>query len=366
MKEYHFFSPGRVNVIGEHMDYNGGCVMPAAIEQGITAKVKYTENNEIKLSSAQFEVSATFNLDETKDNAVTSGVWTDYPLGVIHLLQKQGTKVSACEIELSSTLPDGSGLSSSAALEVLVAYILQYPNNKNIDLVALAHFCQKVENEFVGVNCGIMDQFAVANGKKGNAMFLNCAGLVNEYVPFELGEYSLVIINSKQPRTLAGSAFNERREQCDLALAAIQEHKDLKHLAHAQLSDLAFIKNETVKKRAKHVITEQQRVLKSVEALKKGDLHRLGDLLNASHTSLNNDYEVSSDALNLIIASSIDFEDCLGARLTGAGFGGCCIALVKTNSIEAYQKSVANKYFETLNIQPEFYITQAQDGVRLM
>ncbi|MCL4116045.1 UNVERIFIED_CONTAM: hypothetical protein GTU68_003722 [Idotea baltica] len=369
MEIKHFFSPGRVNVIGEHIDYNGGLVMPIAIAQGIAAKVEYINEPIIKVSSKQLSGKGVFNLNETLTTPQKQGKWTDYVLGVIHFLQKEGKTIYGCNIETESDLPLSSGLSSSAALEVLVAYLLQYninSNENNIDLTELAVFCQKVENEFVGVNCGVMDQFAVANGQQGFAMCLNCNTLENEQIPFDLGAYSLVVINSKQPRNLAESAYNERRVQCDEALRIINQHKTIENLCSAAITDINLIKNPLIKQRAKHVITEQQRVIDSISALKQNNIMQLGKLLTQSHNSLNANYAVSSDALNLIVETSNAFEHCLGARLTGAGFGGCCIALVKTTTVNAYQETVGEKYFQQFSIWPDFYITHAEDGVRLI
>ncbi len=364
METIQFFSPGRVNIIGEHIDYNGGLVMPIAIAQGIKAEVQFRTDNIIEISSKQIAGTATFNLAKTKETAQKNNEWTDYVLGVIHYLQRENKAIDGCNIEISSNLPLGSGLSSSAALEVLIAYLLQYKQKNNIDLTELALFCQRVENEFVGVNCGIMDQFAVANGQKGKAMCLDCDTLDCQQIPFELGEYCLVLMNSKQPRELAGSAYNIRRAQCEQALAIIQEQQAVENLCAAQISDLEFLKDEVIYKRAKHVISEQQRVLQSVEALKQGNIPLLGKLLTASHISLDKDYEVSSEGLNLLVNTSIEQDICLGARLTGAGFGGCCIALVKKDAVNSFQEKIAEVYFERYRMYPDFYITNAEDGVR--
>ncbi len=366
MKTQIFFSPGRVNIIGEHIDYNGGLVMPIAIEQGITAEVEYTDNNFVNISSSQFKEKVSFNLNETKNNPTKTETWADYALGVIHFLQKEEKQITGCNIKLSSTLPKGSGLSSSAALEVLLAYILLFPKYENIDLEQLAIFCQKVENEFVGVNCGIMDQFAVANGKENFAMCLDCNTLKNQYIPFNLENYSLVIINSKHPRTLADSAYNQRRNECEIALSEIQKHKNITNLCSANLDDLQFITDTIIKKRAKHVISEQQRVLKSIEALKSGNLSKLGNYMTASHLSLAKDYEVSSNALDTIVNEATNFEGCLGARLTGAGFGGCCIALVDNGKINEFENRVSATYLQKHKINIEFYITKAKEGVQLI
>jgi len=360
-KQYSFFAPGRVNLIGEHIDYNGGLVLPIAIKQGIKAKVAFNSDGIISIQSAQIEGVFKWNL--SNENHPKSGDWTDYAKGIIKTLKEANYSLQGCTIDLESSLPVGSGLSSSAALELLLAYIL-INNRDAADKAILAQLAQKAENEFVGVNCGIMDQFAVAMGKKEQAILLDCNTLNYQYVPFNLGDYQLVIINSKMPRTLAGSAYNERRHECEQALKIISEHKTIKALVDADITDLQFIKDSMIRQRVKHVISEQQRVLKAVDTLKNGQLPTFGQLMFESHISLKNDYAVSSDGLDFIVDFGANFDGCLGSRLTGAGFGGCCIALVHNKKIEAYKNQLGNLYQKRFSLDLEFLISQAEDGVK--
>lgn len=356
-----FFAPGRVNLIGEHIDYVGGLVMPAAISLGITALARRNFPDRFRVHSTDFEETVLFDLDQLPTSKQDH--WSDFVLGVILQLQKNGLKISGCDILLDSNLPKGSGLSSSAALEVLIYYTVCRLHGIEPDRTQMALDCQKIENEFIGVNCGIMDQFAVANGKAGHAMLLDCNSLDCEHVPLDLGDHSLLIINSKKPRALAESAYNQRRAECSEALRIIQLHRPIQNLVEANETDLELLHDPILKQRTRHAITEHQRVKESAEALRNGDLAQFGALMSASHVSLRDDYEVSCAELDLIVESLLKSEDCIGARMTGAGFGGCCIALVRSNAIDRISSELKNSYQGSFGHNPEFYTCKPSNGI---
>ncbi len=359
-----YFCPGRINLIGEHIDYNGGLVMPAAISLGITGRIARNGTDSIILRSAHAADTVRVDL---ADVVAHPGHWSDYAIGVMLAIQEQGIPLAGCDILYSSDLPQGAGLSSSAALEVLTYYMLYHFHTGNgPDRTAMALTCQQVENRHIGVNCGIMDQFAVARGRKGHALLLDCSTLAYEKVPFDLGPYALVIIDSKAPRRLAGSAYNQRRLECDAALSAIRQSRDIETLVGADLADLALVEDATVKRRAHHVITEHQRVKAAADALANGDLTLFGALLNASHASLRADYEVSSAQLDHIVSEARHSEGCLGARLTGAGFGGCCIALMRTDAVGAFGDRLRKSYLESFGLEVGLHLSTLSNGVDML
>lgn len=360
--EKKYFAPGRVNLIGEHLDYNGGLVMPCAIDLGISATVTNHTQGKIKLSSAAHANQFEFQINELPEFQ-PKNEWSNYPLGILKHLQKKGLNLPSIAISFDSNLPEGSGLSSSAAIEVLTAYIVQDLLDIQIDRKQLAQFCQKVENEFIGVQCGIMDQFAVANGKKEHALLLDCNTLSFEHIPFELDDYSLLILNSKKPRSLVKSAYNERKASCDEALRIIQQHTPIQSLAQASMEHLSLLKDEALIKRARHVIAEQLRVNLSKKMLENGDLFTFGKLMNASHASLKDDFEVSGLELDTLAETAQEVPGCLGARMTGAGFGGCAIALVKNESIMDFTEVITTAYTKATGLHCEVYATFASDGV---
>lgn len=364
-----FLSPGRVNLIGEHIDYNGGFVFPGALTVGIFAAIALRNDNKIRMRSKNVEGEVIINLDEELRYNKEDG-WGNYPKGVVKSLKDLGHEVQGMDIILYSNIPDGAGLSSSAALEVLMAYIILYlENQEQIDRVEIAKLCQKVENEFVGVNCGIMDQFAVAVGKKNKAILLNCASLYYEYAPLNLGKYSLVIMNTNKRRELADSKYNERRAECEKALEIINNNKKrkLENLCQATLEDIEnFIDDEIIKRRAKHVVTENERVKKSMEMLKNNNILEFGNLLTASHTSLENDYEVTGIHLDTLVHEALKIDGCIGARMTGAGFGGCAIALVDNCKINEFKEKVSYAYENVTSIKPSFYTSNIGEGTHIL
>ena len=364
-----FLSPGRVNLIGEHIDYNGGFVFPGALTVGIYAAIALRDDNKIRMRSKNVAGEVVINLDE--ELAYKKGDdWGNYPKGVIKALKDLGHNVPGMDLVLYSNIPDGAGLSSSAALEVLMAYIILYLENpEQIDRVEVAKICQKVENEFVGVNCGIMDQFAVSVGKKDSAILLDCASLYYEYAPLNLGDYSLVIMSTNKRRELADSKYNERRAECEKALEIINSNKEekLPNLCAATLNDIeSFITDETIKKRAIHVVTENERVKKSMEMLKANDIKAFGALMTASHLSLENDYEVTGLHLDTLVHEALKIEGCIGARMTGAGFGGCAIALVDNKKVDEFKEKVSIAYENVTGIKPSFYTSNIGEGTHIL
>ncbi|WP_297992764.1 galactokinase [uncultured Clostridium sp.] len=364
-----FLSPGRVNLIGEHIDYNGGFVFPGALTVGIYAALSLRDDNKIRMRSKNVAGEVIFDLSEDLVYKKEDD-WGNYPKGVVKALMDLGHEVPGMDIVLYSNIPDGAGLSSSAALEVLMAYIILYLENKEqIDRVEVSKLCQKVENEFVGVNCGIMDQFAVAVGKKDHAILLDCDSLRYEYAPLSLGDYSLVIMSTNKRRELADSKYNERRAECEKALEIINENKveKLSNLCEVTLDDIeTFISDEIIKRRAIHVVTENERVKRSMEMLKDNDILGFGKLLTASHMSLENDYEVTGLHLDTLVHEALKIDGCIGARMTGAGFGGCAIALVNNSKVEEFKEKVSLAYENVTGITPSFYTSNIGEGTHVL
>ncbi|SKA93179.1 galactokinase [Caloramator quimbayensis] len=362
-----FFSPGRVNLIGEHIDYNGGYVFPGALSLGIYGVLRYRNDNTVRLKSLNAPEYVTFNLDENIEYKSEDG-WGNYPKGVMRLLLQKGYTLKGCDILYSGDLPDGAGLSSSAAIEVLTGYMMLYSSLKDdIDRVKLSLMCQEVENKFIKVNCGIMDQFSVAMGRKNNAILLDCNSLDYKYIPFVMDKHSLVIMNTNKKRGLADSKYNERRAECEKALEIIRQNKEISNLCEAEIEDvLSLIKDETLLKRARHVVSENNRVLKAVEVLNEGNIEEFGKLLNDSHKSLKEDYEVTGLHLDTIVEAAQSFKGCIGARMTGAGFGGCAIAIVENEKIDEFKDYVSNYYSNKTEIIPSFYVSVIGDGVKFL
>jgi len=358
-----FFAPGRVNLIGDHIDYNGGMVLPAAIHLGITAQVRERDDHIIRLRSTMSEKRIEIDLTKSVEYNPSAG-WGNYPMGVICLLQMTKMPIKGVDILFDSTLPVGSGLSSSAAIEVLTGYILMTLAGFEVDRVAMALLCQKAENEFVGVNCGIMDQFAVAMGKAQNAIQLNCQTLEYQHIPFNIEGFKIVIMNSNKERELADSAYNERRASCEEALALIRKKHDVPNLCEAEFPMIMeAVKDPVLLARARHVWWENQYVHEAIEALQDGDWQTLGESMDASHLSLANDYEVSCDELDFLVDAARLVEGCVGARMTGAGFGGCAVALVHEDAISDFTEYVKTQYHKSTNLDTDIYVCEIVDGV---
>lgn len=362
-----FNAPGRVNLIGEHLDYNGGYVLPAALEFGTTLIIRPRDDNKVSFSSTNIPYELTISLDE--DYGYKSDQWTDYPVGVITELNKIGCNLSSgYDLLYHGDIPNGAGLSSSASIEVVTAYAFLKLEGKETDTVEIAKLSQRVENLFVGVNSGIMDQFAVANGKQDHAILLMCDTLEYELVPFRTGAYKIVISNTNKRRGLVDSKYNERRSECDRALEILQ--KELPALSYlAQLNPDQFaslqdsIRDETVRRRAQHVVEENQRVHDSVKALRNGDLEAFGQYMNQSHDSLRYLYEVTGDELDALVEEAQRIPGTLGSRMTGAGFGGCTVSLVHEDAVERFIAEVGQQYEARTGLKPDFYVCGVGQGV---
>lgn len=362
-----FNAPGRVNLIGEHLDYNGGYVLPAALEFGTTLIIRPRDDNKVSFSSTNIPYELTISLEE--DYGYKSDQWTDYPVGVITELNKIGCNLSSgYDLLYHGDIPNGAGLSSSASIEVVTAYAFLKMEGKETDTVEIAKLSQRVENLFVGVNSGIMDQFAVANGKQDHAILLMCDTLEYELVPFRTGAYKIVISNTNKRRGLVDSKYNERRSECDRALEILQ--KELPALSYlAQLNPDQFatlqdsIRDETVRRRAQHVVEENQRVHDSVKALRNGDLEAFGQYMNQSHDSLRYLYEVTGDELDALVEEAQRIPGTLGSRMTGAGFGGCTVSLVHEDAVERFIVEVGQQYEARTGLKPDFYVCGVGQGV---
>lgn len=359
-----FFAPGRVNLIGEHIDYNGGLVLPIAIPLGIKAWMRENNQGQIRIQSKQQRQAFYFDLKHPKQMNYQD--WRDFPQGVIQYLLQQDIALTGVDLLIESNLPMGTGLSSSAALELLLLYALlssiQHP--LAADKLQLAKMAQQIEHEFIGVKCGIMDQFAVAMGQEHKAMLLNCATLHCDYIPFEPTNYNLLILNTNKPRALVTSKYNERLAECRAALRFLQQKCDIQHLVAATLDDLTILQTKPILyQRAKHVITEGIRVQKAVEALKQGNWKVFGQCMNASHQSLKEDYEVTGVELDTLVHIAQQTDGCIGARMTGAGFGGCAIALVHQTKVATFKSTVKQKYDEQTQLSLSTYTATATTGV---
>ncbi len=360
-----FYSPARINIIGEHTDYNGGYVFPCALDFGTYGVARKREDNIIKLKSMLFDGAVEVSLDNLE--FVKEHGWANYVKGVIVEFLKAGYKISGFELIIDSNMPLSSGLSSSASLEVLVSKILSELFNLGVSGVEMAILSQKAENNFMNLKCGIMDQFIIANGDVNKAMLLKCDTLEYKQYNLELKNYKIIICNTKKPRNLVESKYNERLSECTNGLNTIQKYTNIKCLA--ELTEEEFLQNkdkfenDTIRKRVEHVVYETKRTLEASDAMESGDLKRLGELVTGSHNSLRDLYEVTGFELDTMVAVALEQEGVLGARMTGAGFGGCAISLVEENKIDDFITNVGKEYFEKTKLVPEFYIANVGSGV---
>lgn len=366
-----YFAPGRVNLIGEHTDYNGGHVFPCALTIGTYAVARKNNDGVMRFYSMNFEklgvvtVPAKDFVSRPEDN------WCNYPKGVMWAFGQKGYEItSGLDILYFGNIPNGSGLSSSASIEILTGFILIDVFGFDVDMIQNSLFCQYSENKFNGVNCGIMDQFAIAMGKKDHAIFLDTADLSYEYAPISLEGAKLVIACSNKKRGLGDSKYNERRSQCETALAQLQSVVDIENLG--ELSEEQFeqykdaISDPVNRVRAKHAVYENQRTIKAVEALKANDIETFGKLMNASHVSLRDDYEVTGIELDTLVETAWEQEGVIGSRMTGAGFGGCTVSIVKDEAIDAFIKNVGDIYKEKIGYAADFYVVSIGDGPRVI
>lgn len=363
-----YFSPGRVNLIGEHTDYNGGNVFPCAISLGTYALVAPRTDNKTRVYSMNLADKGVIEFDMNGLKYDRAYDWANYVAGVVAIFEQAGYKsANGFDIVLYGTLPAGAGLSSSASLEVLMAVILNENFNFGIDMVEMVKFSQKAENEFVGMNCGIMDQFAVGMGKKDCAILLDCNTLKYRYSPVKLDDCSIVITNTNKPHSLVTSAYNERRRQCDHALSEVQKVKpDLKawgELTNEEFEELQQNITDPIERlRARHAVRENQRTLEAVAALENNDIKRFGELMHDSHVSLCEDYDVTGVELDTLAELAWTVDGCIGSRMTGAGFGGSTVSIVKNSAIEEFKKVLNDGYTKKIGYAPSFYVADISDG----
>jgi galactokinase len=359
-----FFSPGRVNLIGEHTDYNGGYVFPCALNYGTYLLARQIKSNILRFSTLNF------NSDEETDIkglfVNTGKKWINYPLGVINEFIKKNIKPGGMELLYYGDVPNGAGLSSSASIEMVTAVALNDIYNGGLSTLDLVKMSQKAENEFVGMNCGIMDQFAAGFGKKDHAIFLNCDTLSYENIPVQLGDCSLIITNTNKRRGLTDSKYNERRSECDKAVELLQAYKPVRNLSElnpVEINVLAkYIKDPVVAQRAAHVISENGRVLEAVKVLKENNIERFGELMNESHDSLKNDYEVTGAELDTLVYEGRKLPGVIGTRMTGAGFGGCTVSIVRTKDSAQFMKELSAVYTKMTGLKADFYQPEIGNG----
>ena len=368
-----FASPGRVNMIGEHTDYSGGYVFPAALKMKTTIVMRKRDDNLIRLKATDLDGIVEADINKLGDYR---GIpWGDYQIGVAYILQNAGYDICGADMLYDDTVPHGGGLSSSAAIEVSTALCFATLSNekngidKKIDMIEMAKLGQKAEHEYAGVNCGIMDQFASAMGKENHAIFLNCRDLSYELVPLDLKGMKIVISNTNKKHSLGSSKYNERRAECEAGFAILKQCMPEKTcLGEISAEEYAkyrhFIVDEVVLKRIDHVISENDRVLRAVDALRKGDVELFGSLMNESHNSLRDDYEVSCFELDTMVEEARKIDGVIGSRMTGAGFGGCTVSIVKAEAVEEFKEKVGENYKAKTGITADFYVTEPGDGGR--
>jgi len=359
-----FFSPGRVNLIGEHTDYNGGYVFPCALNYGTYLLIRKINDNLLRFSSVNFSNDEETELQQNIERK--AGKWSNYPLGVINEFLKKGIKLSGLELLFYGDVPNGAGLSSSASIEMVTAVAINDIFGADLDRLELVKMSQRAENEFVGMNCGIMDQFSVGFGWKDHAIFLNCNTLNYENVPVNLNDCILIITNTNKRRSLTDSKYNERRAECEKAVGLLQAYRSINNLSELTTDEIPvlekYITDHTILRRARHVVSENGRVLEAVRALKENDLVRFGELMNASHDSLKDDYEVTGTELDTLVYEGRKLPGVIGTRMTGAGFGGCTVTIVKKDSSGEFMTRLAESYSKKTGLVPDFYLPEIGNG----
>lgn len=364
-----YFSPGRVNLIGEHIDYNGGHVLPCAINLGTYGIFAKRHDNFCRLYSENYSDNGVIKIDLSSQFTYNEkDSWVNYVKGIIKNLKNKNYILNGFDVVIKGDIPNGAGLSSSASLEVLILTAINDMYNFNMTKIDIAKISQEAENEFVGVNCGIMDQFAVAMGKRNQGIFLNCKTLDYEYCPVKLNNAALVIANSNKQRALVNTQYNQRRIECDEALKILSKETNIQSLCDLLPEDYEknkhILKNEKILLRTKHVIYENYRTIRAVKALKEGSIEVFGMLLNKSHESLKNNYEVSCVELDTLVEEAQKHIGCLGSRMTGAGFGGCTISIVKNKWVDDFIKKTGDFYEEKTGLQADFYIVNIGYGAQ--
>ena len=369
--DHTFFSPGRINLIGEHTDYNGGHVFPAAISLGTYGAARKRDDQLLRFFSGNFEEKGIIEVPLENLRFEPEHNWTNYPKGVLHFLQEAGHTIDqGMDVYVYGNIPNGSGLSSSASLELLTGIIAEKLFDLQLERLDLVKIGKLTENEFIGVNSGIMDQFAIGMGADQRAIYLDTNTLEYDLVPLDLKDNVVVIMNTNKRRELADSKYNERRSECEKAVEELNRKLSITTLG--ELDEWAFdeysylIEDENRLKRARHAVLENQRTLQARVALQAGDLEKFGRLMNASHVSLEHDYEVTGLELDTLVHTAWEQEGVLGARMTGAGFGGCAIALVHKDAVDTFKENVGRKYQEIVGYEPSFYIAEVAGGSRVL
>ncbi|MBE0647643.1 MAG: galactokinase [Bacteroidales bacterium] len=361
-----FFAPGRVNLIGEHTDYNGGFVLPCALQYGTYLIIRKIDEPIIRLASTNMDLYTEIPLSESF--CQIKNQWVNYPLGVLAQFLQRNIAIGGLELLFSGDIPNNAGLSSSASIEMVTAYGMNSLYQSDLPMLEMIKLSQKAENQFVGVNCGIMDQFAVGMGEKNHAIFLNCKTLEYKLVPVLLEGISMVVANTNKQRGLADSKYNERVAECQMAVAYLGDLFDV-----SQLSEISFmqfykvqdqIPDEVIRRRARHVISENQRVLNAVSCLWNNNIQEFGALMNASHESLRDNYEVTGFELDSLVDEAQKMHGVIGSRMTGAGFGGCTVSLVRNESLNTFIEEVGEKYKARTGLTADFYVVEVSDGVR--
>lgn len=366
-----YFSPGRINLIGEHTDYNGGRVLPAAITLGTYGAASRRQDQLLRFYSENFADQGIIEVSLDDLSYKVEDGWTNYAKGVLHFLQEEGHTISSgMDVYVHGTIPNGSGLSSSSSLELLIGVIAEDLYNLEISRLDLVKIGKRTENDFIGVQSGIMDQFAIGMGATKSAIYLDTNTLDYELVPVDLKDNVIIIMNTKKRRELVDSKYNERRLECELALAELQKELPIQSLGELDFwtfdEHAYLIKDADRLKRARHAVLENLRTLKASKVLKNGELEEFGHLMNASHISLQHDYEVTGFELDTLVHTAWKQEGVLGARMTGAGFGGCAIALVTKDRVEAVQEAIYREYLEAVGYEPEFYSAEIASGSQIL
>ncbi len=362
-----FFAPGRVNLIGEHTDYNNGYVLPCALSFGTYLMIRKTSDKLLRFASENFDFKTEIPFEKLSEKVGEE--WINYPLGVIEMMKEKGLEMdSGLEMLFSGNIPNGAGLSSSASIELVTAFALNTVFEMNLKRLNLIMIGKKAENEFVGVNCGIMDQFIVGKARKKSALFLNCGTLKYVHVPFVLNDHQLVIINTSKKRKLSDSKYNERVKECQQAVEDYRSIRALNSLGEISLESFnvqsAVIKDDVIRKRARHVVSENRRVMEAVKAMMAKDMDRFGQLMYESHISLRDDYEVTGIELDTLVDLAMGFDGCIGSRMTGAGFGGCTVSIIKKGMQDEFETAITSEYTETTGLIPEYYYPEIDAGVR--
>jgi len=362
-----YFAPGRVNLIGEHTDYNGGYVLPCALHFGTTLLIKANDVRKFRFTTTNFRQTGEISI--APPFIKTGNEWYFYPLGIADQFVKDGHEFSSgLDFLFSGNIPNEAGLSSSASIEMVTAFAINEIFSFGYDILSLIKLSQQAENQFIGLNCGIMDQFAIGMGATNKAIFLNCHTLDYQLIPLEISGFKLVISNTNKKRGLTDSKYNERRSECDIAVRKISKVKKVENLSSLDYSAFteieSIIADPVIRKRARHVISENQRVLDAVRALDSGDLSQFGELMNASHTSLRDDYQVTGLELDTMVDEALRIDGVMGSRMTGAGFGGCTVSLVDENHIQTFIQKVGLNYKSRTGLTADFYVADIGNGIR--